>query len=271
MNENFKTRSIALIVSLLILGVGVTVQAKPNGGLKPGIDFSGPHFNLNVHGVPVGVEKPVPDDAGPGRHSVFMPVETAEPVQFFYSMQGKWWVVNDCDATGDGTISITLPRELWDEGLDGIRDTADDVKIGNIGSYRVYAVALGQPSDGIISMDPDATYTAPDATLGVGQTIFVELTDNPLTVSRAKGKPVWVNGTYLFLATAWVWTADLNLDGNWWLGDSWDGTIEDCDAGEVTVYTDYWVFDIPELLNYFWDVSNTGVRLMQVRFYPILK
>ena len=27
-------------------------------------DFGGPHFNLNVHGVPVGVEKPVSDDTG---------------------------------------------------------------------------------------------------------------------------------------------------------------------------------------------------------------
>jgi len=266
MNKHLKVSALLIIT---ILSVVAFAQAKPNGGLQPGIDFSGPHFNLNIHGVPEDVDKPVPDDSGSGRHSVFMPIN--KPAEFYYKMDGKWWIVEDCDATGDGVISIILPKELWDEGPNGIRDDGDDVLIGTVKSYRVYLAALGKPSDGIISMDPNATIPVPNPTTGVNQTIYIELTDSPLTATRAKGKPVWQNATDLFLATVWVWTADLDLDGNWWIGDSWDGTFEDCDSGEVTVYADYYVFDIPELINYWWDVSNTGVRHMQVRFYPVLK
>jgi len=258
---------IAILIALPILAV----QAKPNKGLQPGIDFSGPHFNLNVHGVPKVGDKPVPDDQVTGRHSVFVPLESVDPINIYYKMEGTRWQVEDCDATGDGVIRITLPKELWDEGLDGIWGTEDDYKIGNVRSYYVYVAGLGKPSDNVILLDPDAVVTDPDAEGGAGQTIYYKLTDQPLKVERSKGKPQWQNATYLFEVTTWVWSEDLDLDGNWWLGEDWDGTLADCDPGEVVVYEDFWVFDIPELEDYWWDVSNSGVRHMQVRFYPILK
>jgi len=263
---------IAALVAALLLAAVVVVQAKPNGaGLKPGIDFSGPHFNLLVHGVPKEGDKPVPDDQVTGRHSVFVPLETTAAISIYYKTEGTMWQVEDCDATGDGIIRITLPRELWeDTDGDGVLGTAGDTKIGNIRAYRVYVVGLAKPSDNFILLDPGATVTPPDASGGVPQTIYYELTDTPLTVERKKGRPEWKNATYLFEVTTWVWEVDLNLDGNWWLDEDWDGTLADCDPGEVVVYEDVWVFDIPELEDYWWDVTNTGVRLMQVRFYPIL-
>jgi hypothetical protein len=259
---------IATLALALLLASIALVPAKPNGGgLKPGIDFSGPHFNLLVHGVPKAGDKPVPDDQVTGRHSVFVPLETTGPISIYYKIEGTTWQVEDCDATGDGIIRITLPKELWeDTDGDGVLDT----KIGNIKAYRVYVVGLAKPSDNFILLDPDATVTSPDASEGTPQTIFYELTDTPLTVERKKGRPEWRNATYLFEVTTWVWEDDSNGDGNWWKGEDWDGTLEDCDEGEVKVYEDVWVFNIPELEDYWWKMTNTGVRLMQVRFYPIL-
>jgi hypothetical protein len=71
------------IATLLLIGA-IAVQAKPNG-LKPGIDFSGPHFNLIVHGVPEGVDKFENDSIGSGRHTIFVPISTPENITILYA------------------------------------------------------------------------------------------------------------------------------------------------------------------------------------------
>ncbi len=35
-----------------------------------------------------------------------------------------------------------------------------------------------------------------------------------------------------------------------------------------TYYDEEWVFNIADFVEYLWDVNNTGVKLLQVRFYP---
>jgi hypothetical protein len=37
--------------------------------------------------------------------------------------------------------------------------------------------------------------------------------------------------------------------------------------GTVKTYTNEWIFDIPELLEYWWDYNNANLKLLQVRFY----
>jgi hypothetical protein len=39
-----------------------------------------------------------------------------------------------------------------------------------------------------------------------------------------------------------------------------------CDSGDLQ-FNNVWIFNIPQLLDYFWDYNNTGLKLMQVRFY----
>ena len=39
-------------------------------------------------------------------------------------------------------------------------------------------------------------------------------------------------------------------------------------CNEYVTYTNEWVFDIAELLAYYWEYYNTNLRLLQVRFYP---
>jgi len=37
---------------------------------------------------------------------------------------------------------------------------------------------------------------------------------------------------------------------------------------ECSTYTDQWIFDIPDFAQYFWDIDNDGLKLLQIRFYP---
>jgi len=70
------------------------------------------------------------------------------------------------------------------------------------------------------------------------------------TVDRDKGKPRRHDISDIFRATGCI---DLN-----------DTTF--CDSGDLQ-FTNVWIFNIPQLLDYFWDYTNTGLKLMQVRFY----
>lgn len=288
--------SVLIIPILLLLSqnAALSIFAKPRG-LQPGIDFSGLHYNLNLHAIPDGVEKPVPSDSGSGRHSVFVPFDDDPETNDFelhIAQQGVEWMVTDCDATDeDGQVSIILPDEVW-EDTDG--DGVLDNKLGDVKSYRVFVVGLGKPdeSSNVVLM-PDVEVTNPDPSQGPGQTIYYDLTGGPLTLDGHRkggkgkgntGQPVWNNATDLFLTTVWIWEQDVDhtiyggdgIDGDWWDDTSWDQTLEDCDGYgtelmEVVEYLDYWVFDIEELTDYWWKVQNNGVKLMQVRFYPILK
>jgi hypothetical protein len=49
---------------------------------------------------------------------------------------------------------------------------------------------------------------------------------------------------------------------------------EICPFGSVSVsafcktYTNEWVFNIGDFVEYLWSLDNNGIKLMQVRFYP---
>jgi hypothetical protein len=112
------------------------------------------------------------------------------------------------------------------------------------GYYNVYAIARGKPN-GKVNISAFGNFT--DETL---QQKLIML--GFVNLSRDKKKPQSENINELFYV----------------------GPIELCtevnDTGacvETVVYNDYWVFDIPYLDDYFWDYNNTGVKLLQVRFY----
>jgi hypothetical protein len=108
------------------------------------------------------------------------------------------------------------------------------------GYYEVYAVALGKPLK-TVTITPEATFD--DQT---GEEVFA-LGSIDLTHDK---KPVWHRVTGMFLVTV---------------------TVDPDGAGPLpsTTYTNEWVFDIPELIDYWWEYDNGGVKLTQVRFYKV--
>ena len=96
--------------------------------------------------------------------------------------------------------------------------------------------ALGKPG-GEVTITPEATFD------GTTSDLYFYL--GSITIERKRGKPKTENITKLFYV---------------------DVTITDA-AGNVTTYTNTWVFDIDELLEYLWNYDNKGLKLLQVRFY----
>ncbi len=109
------------------------------------------------------------------------------------------------------------------------------------GYYEVYARALGKQGKWVI-ITPNATY---DDTVSINGTQMFDLGSIQL---GHNGKPKWERITGLFLVTV---------------------TLQNTVTGELKTYTDEWIFNIPELYEYWWDYDNHGQKLLQVRFYPV--
>jgi hypothetical protein len=163
---------------------------------------------------------------------------------------------NDKDNVGDSmghTLFVKLQgktRIYMTQAEDGQfevtdRNGTDGSASFNIapGYYDVYARALGKPTGGvhIESWGEFEDYTG---------SLFLKLGEVDLT--RIKGKPQTVNINNLFYVDV---TLCLEYD-----------EVNDTCLEEVT-YTKEWVFDIEELLQYYWEYFNGDLRLLQVRFY----
>jgi hypothetical protein len=110
------------------------------------------------------------------------------------------------------------------------------------GYYEVYAVALGKPNKHVI-ITPEAEFDDQ-----LGEEVFAL---GSIDLSHNK-KPSWERVTGLFLVTVTI-----DVDG------------DPATTGDQTTYTNKWIFDIPELLEYYWDYDNNGCKLVQVRFYKV--
>src|SRR5215813_6487574 len=110
--------------------------------------------------------------------------------------------------------------------------------------YDVFATALGKPGG-------NALVQAVCIIDGLIGTCEDALQLSSFTVTRSKGQRRPENISDIFRATGCV---DTNSSGS-------------CDKGD-TMFKNVWIFNIPQLVTYFWDYTNTDLKLMQVRFYP---
>ena len=211
----------------LYISIALTAAFAAPAFAQVGKGLNGPHYNLNIIGVPK--DKTVPDMTGSNRHTVFVPLQSGgdigRQVKIYYRPGSDFRVI-DGNATDDNVAIIEVPAS----------------ELGEL-CYDVYSVALGKPYgnavveaqciiDGLIGSCTDA------------------LLLDGFTVDRMKGKPQRENISDVFSATGCV---DVNLT-----------TM--CDAGDLQ-FTNVWIFNIPQLLEYLWDYDNDGLKLMQTRFY----
>ncbi len=224
-----------IAIVTLVLGVGAApVMAQVGKGL------SGPHFELNIIGVPHGKTVAMTNS---DRHTIFVPLETVSNV--------KIYVTGDTDPLTDGTQCGESFQVLDGNATDGSATLLAPCAIGGTLSFNVYAVGLGTPGgqanvdvvctfDSTIILSPD---TAALCAVGLGTFDF--------SVKRAAGKPQRQDISSVFRASGCI---DLNLNGT-------------CDAGD-TAFNNVWIFNVAQLLNYYWNYDNNGLKLMKVRFYP---
>jgi hypothetical protein len=217
--KKMRTKLIAIISAILVLASLAAVVpvcgVNDQNGLKPGTDFNGPHYNLNI----IGVSKDKNPDAegwtNPNRHTIFVGLEKPSKI---YMQDGPKFAVIDADGT-DGVAKFQLKE----------------------GYYEVYAAALGKPGKWVI-ITPDATY---EEGYEIQDQVFA-LENIELTHHK---NPKWERVTGLFLVTVTLMNTE--------------------DPTQTITYTNKWIFDIPELFEYWWEYDNHGQKLVKVRFYPV--
>lgn len=150
-----------------------------------------------------------------------------------------------------GSVKISYVAGTEFQVLDGNCTDADgctiEVPSDPLGDlcYDVFATGLGKPNAGQVIVNASCTIDGL-----IGSCADALLLDT-FTVDRPKGKPRRHDISEVFRATGCV---DL-------------GGVEGvCDTGDLQ-FNNVWIFNIPQLLEYFWDYTNTGLKLMQVRFY----
>ncbi len=159
------------------------VLAAPTEAAKPGVDFSGQHYTLNILG-----KKVVGGDFdNPDRHTIFVPLD------------------------GDTNLTMTQGEEfavLDGNGLDG--NATFQIPSGESKNFKVYVVSLGKPGNGVDISYPDGWIY--DNNTGAW---YVEIAT--VHVDGHSKKPVWTDATeWFYLEYEWA------TGGTIWQGYMWN-------------------------------------------------
>jgi len=106
--------------------------------------------------------------------------------------------------------------------------------------YDVYATAPGKPG-GMAHIEADII---------LDDTALLSLDQVEFTAVRSNGRPVSQDISDIFRVSGCV---DLNASGV-------------CDSGDNFISNE-WLFNIEEVVSYWWNWTNNGLKLLQVRFY----
>jgi hypothetical protein len=190
---------------------------------------SGPHYNLNLIGMPENSKDGI--DCGNGNR-IFVKLgskNTAKTTRILLQ-EAEDFAVLDCNGT-DGEARFALPAPEYDNG---------EVSNTGVTEYSVFLRVVGKPN-GKIKMATCAT----DPT--TGEEICSDL---QVIKVRTKGKQSFDNvSAELLYIYAWVCT--------------------DSEGGECTEWTYMRVPLFSDVLqDYLWKYDNKGVRIAQLRFYP---
>ncbi len=216
----------------------------------------GQHFNLNI----IGVKDKTADMTGSNGHVIFVPLWGTSRI---YLEMGDYAVL---DANGtDGIAKFSLP----DPGYDAYVIPSPTVVTS---SYSIWVRPLGKPG-GFSTITTCADLVNQDALFGMlpkadqknilnaiddvtGAFCSVEQVGSDITM-RTKGKTTWTDVTAQL--TSIVFKIEV------WIDENGDGIV---DEGEVTIsYVRVPIFD-DMLANEYWKYDNSGLKLLQVRFYP---
>jgi hypothetical protein len=268
-----------LVVMVLVMVMGTAWAIEAEDGTK----LTGQHYNLNILGKAWDDKAPIEDCEG--GHRIFVNLgesvknqkgkggksSASSLTQIMLTMAppGESFAVLDCDGTGeDNTAEFQLPDPNLDPYVVGDKGNADTMS-----AYSVFVRPLGKPGGWstittcaeVNETNLAAFMSAQEATaineaceIGDGLASIeqvgaeIELADKP--TYRKKGKTKFTNVTAELLTIVLkVW---VDLDGE---GDQ--------DPGEI-FYVRVPIFD-DILENEYWQYDNHGLKILQVRFYPI--
>jgi len=246
-----KIFGILLVVVLVATMLPSVVFAKSP---KTEFDLNGPHFNLNLLGKADGWnDKEV---TNPERHTMFVPMDTTN---WDIELKTPNKVVNHGSKVGDNVTSLpSFAIYMTQSGTDDfavIDGTAFDGDACELdladGKYWVVVAAKAKPVANAPTIDGWAQIYDIDGAL------YYYLNLGTVTVSRK-----WSNATDLFFIDT----------------EEASGAITGLpDPGNGNGGLGMWIFDYFDYLDdaeysdfaYFWQLQNSGSKLIQVRFYPM--
>jgi len=238
-----------LVVVIVVLGliasgcslIGVTPVEKGNGNgnVKPGTDFNGPHYNLNLVGKKADWNGGGSYD-NPDRHTMFVPEDTTG---WFIPTPGDDDTTNVPDLPG---IKISMTQGAEFAVLDG--NAFDDGECAfqlAPGHYKVYIVAKAKPGG---YTDITGWVYAVDE---YGAAYYYDIGDVHVTKSKK-----WKDATHIFYVSP---------------GEDYFGIIgDDMWVFEYLTFLKDYDFGLdPGITDaaYFWQYDNHGNKLVKVRFY----
>lgn len=290
-----------LILGVLIIGTLILLASSSVSATKPGEDTNpngfpaGIHFNLNIIGKKAdfnGCELSTDPDTGEIIYGnvIFVPENGKNIEILMQSGKGKrageileLRVTDPCAGFDHDAAVLELPK--------------------NERGYDVYARALAKPT-----MDPNMTvapelvsvieedddgnvvadliylgFVTPDGIYPFG------LDEVTLTRSKGKSRALDITGLFKWSGNVCYFNPEgycfddcsttnkccVDTDGDGLYDSCIDPDLElGCGEGsfEETIYcktyTDEWVFNIADFVEYLWDINNNGAKLINVRFYP---
>ena len=219
------------VLTAVLVATGFAAPA-----LADGINLKGPHYNLNI----IGVENPKSDPmTGSDRHTIFVGLgRKASVTSNIYLVPGPFEV---CDGNAFDAAHSCTGQVLANEGavFQLPCNTAVATDTGCPGGtysadYQIWGRALGKPG-GTVNIQ----------TCGTDDTGAIICSTDNTVLTRGKGKSGFFDVTKSLT------------------------TVNACfDVGGVLTCETISLFD-PALQDYFWQYANKGLRLLQLRFYPI--
>jgi hypothetical protein len=225
-----------ILAAVLLSGSALAGNGAPNGS----------HYNLNI----LGKDNCAGDDlTGSNRHTIQVLLDFDDgdnSGQVFATMdrrnkillaEGDFQVLDGNACDGDGA-TFQLPANPFTCPVSDPECLATEPTFMN---YSVWARALGKPG-GSATMTTCTTVAGVDLVLGTQDDEVLCSTENVVLV-RSKGGSKFDNVTKELTTIV----ADIDGDG---------------DLDRIGIFED-------ALRDYFWDYDNNGLRLAQLRFYPI--
>jgi hypothetical protein len=219
------------VLTAVLVATGLAAPA-----LAGGINLNGPHYNLNIIGVENPKTSPLTDSQ---RHTIFVGLgKDASVTSRIYLAPGPFDV---CDGNAfDPALScagdvIAKQGAVFQLPCNSAVPTAAGCPSGTFSAdYQVWGRALGKPG-GNVNLQTCAT----------DDTGALICSTNNVLLTRGKGKSAFYDVTVSLT------------------------TLNACfDVGGVVTCQTVSLFD-PVLQDYFWQYANKGLRLLQLRFYPL--
>ncbi len=259
---------------------------------------SGAHENLNIHGKDANYNC----NSSPGGKSVFILENGDSIIQYVSNKKSSVTelIANDpCASAFDGDpVEVQIPKE--NEGYyvyaripGNHQNTGGESSLIMVPNPNIEAcndTVDGNPDFGDLTSCPDDPLNEDLLALGLitsngvfdlvdQEFVQVDNSGNEKGKGQGKSKAVDITGLFLWTGDVCDDSFDTNGDGSITVDDvlvdlNGDGVIDDADLAiyletNCTHFDSEWVFSVADLVVVDHEITNDGVKLLKLRFYPV--